>query len=422
MRVLLISYFFPPFDSAGAVRTGKFAAYLSRFGHDVRVISARDQSVASASLSVEIAPDHVTYTRWWGARRIVDMIQGRGTSRRSSSGNAVRATPTSAGILRSVLYFPDGQFGWFPFALRAARRLTRDWRPDVILASSSPVTSLIIARAVARRLGVPWVGDLRDLWVDNHAYPYPAWRKRIERRLESAVLRTASALVTVSAPLGETLHRFGVPVAIVLNGYDAQDSAVGAIPTLPRDVFHIIYTGTVYGSYQDPAPLFDALARMGPRAAEVHVTFVGSDPAVVMTCARSFGVGDRVSVLPAVSHSEALRIQQSADVLLFLLWNDASQPGVYTTKLFEYIGAHRPILAVGMACGVAADLIRGRAAGSIATNSSEVESLLGGWLGDWRHRGRLPDTAVEAASGLTREAQARSLEQILLDVVYRSDV
>ena len=114
-------------------------------------------------------------------------------------------------------------------------------------------------------------------------------------------------------------------------------------------------------------------------------------------------MGDRVSVLPAVSHSEALRIQQSADVLLFLLWNDASQPGVYTTKLFEYIGAHRPVLAVGMACGVAADLIRGRAAGSIATNSSEVESLLGGWLGDWRHRGRLPDTAVEAASGLTEK-------------------
>ena len=119
---------------------------------------------------------------------------------------------------------------------------------------------------------MPWVGDLRDLWVDNHAYPYPAWRKRIERRLESAVLRTASALVTVSAPLGETLHRFGVPVAIVLNGYDAQDSAVGAIPTLPRDVFsHHIHRDRIRLVPGSCAPVRCTRAN-GSRAAEVHVT------------------------------------------------------------------------------------------------------------------------------------------------------
>lgn len=419
MRILLVSYFFPPFDSAGAVRTGKVAAYLTRFGHDVRVVSAREQSVPSASLPVDLPADRVVYTRWWGARRVIDMLGGRGRSvgRSAQSHPARMPAARRPGLLRSLLYFPDGQNGWLPFAIRAARRMTRDWLPDVVLASSSPATSLIVACAVARRLGVPWVADLRDLWVDNHTYVYPNWRKRLERRLEQFILSRAASIVTVSAPLADVLRTRYRAVSVVMNGFDPSDVPEGS--TRREHFLEITYTGSIYPGYQSPAPLFEAMQQMGECARAIRVTFIGSDPDAVLPLAAAAGVSSQVSVLAAMPHAEALARQRSADILLFLLWNDPLQRGVYTTKLFEYIGMRRPILAIGSGAGVAAELIRTRRVGAVATDATQVEAKLHAWLQDWREAGSIEDIVLDAASDLTREYQTRNLERVLIAAVAR---
>ena len=67
MHILILSYYFPPYNTIGAIRVGKFARYLSEMGHQVHVVAARDPALEQndASLAVEIAPERVTYTGWW---------------------------------------------------------------------------------------------------------------------------------------------------------------------------------------------------------------------------------------------------------------------------------------------------------------------------------------------------------------------
>lgn len=425
MRILIISFFFPPYDSVAAVRTGKMAAFLSRFGHDVRVLSARDQNVPTATLPVELDARHVTYTPWWGPRRLADLILGRGAmiargaaETRGGNGQRPRGLARVAAIVKTLVYFPDAQIGWLPFALHAAGNVTADWRPDVILASASPATSLLVAARLSKRLRVPWVADLRDLWVANHAYDQPVWRRGIERRLERSILERAAGLVTVSAPLAETLRAFGPPVAVVPNGFDpigARDVA----PMPARRTVEIVYTGTVYEGYQDPAPLFAALARLGRDADGIRIRFYGAAPALVLPIAERFGVRGCVECVPPVTHLEARRAQEEADALLLLLWNDPTQPGVFTTKIFEYLGARRPIIAIGHPAGVAADLVRERRAGITTNDVDVIEAELRRVLALHANGSRLPDLPADVARGLTREDQARRLETFLADVLGR---
>jgi hypothetical protein len=95
---------------------------------------------------------------------------------------------------------------------------------------------------------VPWVGELRDLWTDNHYYTFPTWRRVLETWIERRTLRTAAGLVTVSEPLAQMLRlRYDMPVCVVLNGFDPADYP--PVQRLQPDRFlRIVYTGNVYGT------------------------------------------------------------------------------------------------------------------------------------------------------------------------------
>ena len=427
MRILLISYFFPPYNIIASIRAGKMAKYLYQFGHDVRVVTARSIPYP-LNLPVEFPQERIYATRWFDiswphtlamrSRRrsasVVSLIDGVQPLQLPYH-LAIRLLD----IYRILFAFPDDAIGWFPFGWAQGERLLKTWRPDVIFASSGPPTSLLIAAAIRQQHGVPWVGELRDLWTDNHYYAFPMWRRVLETWVERRTLRTAAGLVTVSEPLAQTLRlRYSMPVEVVLNGFDPSDYPQ-AQPERARRLLRIVYTGNVYAGKQSAAALFAALQRLGARAGQVRVAFYGLNIqglVSVVSEARYHGVDHVLEINDAVPYQETLRLQRTADVLLLLLWNDPRERGVYTGKLFEYLGARRPILAIGPEDNVAAALIRERQAGLVSSDPAEIAAQLARWL-DVKERGAaIPDLPASAAAGLSREEQARRLEQFLLRI------
>jgi hypothetical protein len=97
--------------------------------------------------------------------------------------------------------------------------------------------------------------------------------------------------------------------------------------------------------------------------------------------------------------------------------NDPSEAGIFTGKLFEYIGARRPVLLIGLTTGVAARLLRERSLGVAAGDSNAVAEILRTWLRERSERGHLPAPPAVSAGDLTRAAQTRKLEALLLKVI-----
>lgn len=420
---------------------GKTAKYLERFGHDVRVIAARDTLTMFARMPLEISAEHVRYTPWINQvfkadvalNRLAQRISGKHDvlpvddasnfeARGTGTGRRDRLTAVGKSVrdaLRSVLYFPDAQIGWLPFGVRAGRRLFQTWRPEIIYASAGPPTALLIARALSREYGIPWVAEFRDLWVDNHRYQHPEWRKKIEGRLERRIVSTASGLVTVSDPLAEALRKtYDVQVETVYNGFDPGDHGSGPSGS-QAPWLEIRYTGWVYPQ-QDLVPLFEALHLLGKEGEGVRVVFYGSDSDLIGRLSHQYAVAHLVKATPAVSFMESLELQRGADVLLYLSWNDSAQKGIFSGKLLQYFGAQRPILAVGNTDNAPARVIRERGLGFASSETAEIATRLLQWIAEKRETTRIEGVSPDRASEFSRENQTRRLEDFLARTLARA--
>lgn len=160
--------------------------------------------------------------------------------------------------------------------------------------------------------------------------------KKVGKKLERNSLPSARGLITVSESLAEKLALQGPPVATILNGYDPADIPLDVEPLVPEDTVHLVYTGMVYPCRQDPTPLLSALKELST-SIKVKVWFIGRNNQVAQVLAIRMGVQRKVEVAEAVSYHESLKFQRAADSLLFFLWSDSKEKGVYTGKLFEYL-------------------------------------------------------------------------------------
>lgn len=417
MRILFITFYFPPYNSIGAVRTGKMAKYLLLLGHEVRVITAKDQPL-QASLSLEVPVGDVTYTPWYNVNCFAELILG-GRKRVVTKGYATntRSLKWFGAVYKNLTNLPDGQIGWYPFAVAAGRSMISKWKPDVIFASGMPATSLLVAHSLAYQSGIPWVGELRDLWLDNPYLDLPSWRRRLESRLERKVMGTASGFVTVSDPLADTLRqRFNRPVEIVTNGFDPEDYPSNVTATLDS-VLRIVYTGMLYEGRRDPTALFEAVSELGVEKNRVRIDFYGRYLDVLNPLIECFGLQKNVVIHEPVPHEEALCIMANADVLLLLLWQDPKEKGSFTGKLFEYLGARRPILVIGPEDNVAAQLVRDVRSGIVINSVDKIKTQLREWL-KIKSEGKLPEChQLSSIEEYSRKNQALKLERFLYRLI-----
>ena len=422
MKILYVSFFFPPYNTIGAVRSGKLVKYLLRLGHDVRVISAKNQPLTKG-LPVEIPEKYIIRTQWLNINYLPEMLRGgrKNVSKQGFSGlDDKKGYKRKIGELyKSIFNVPDGQVGWYLYAVAAGKRLMGDWKPDVIYASAMPYTSLLVASALSRQFGVPWVAELRDLWAGNYYHNYGPVRRRLEIHMEKAVLSGASGIVTVSEPLAEQIkQKYDKPVAIITNGYDPEDYNSKYIfrgeSGNSAESKVISYTGTIYAGKQDPTPLFVALKeKCNQSICNIQVNFYGRNLFGIKPLIQNHGLAGIVNAHPAVPYRESLSVQMSSDVLLLLLWSDPGEKGVYTGKLFEYLGAGKPILAVGPKDNIAAKLVTSYGFGRVVSNSREAfEALDDIATGKFIYPGN-----QEVRMKFTREKQARQLEAFLGGVV-----
>jgi glycosyltransferase involved in cell wall biosynthesis len=323
---------------------------------------------------------------------------------------------------RHLICFPDAQIGWWRSAVKRGLAVARDFDPDVILSSSLPNTSHLVARTISRKTGVPWVAELRDLWTRNHNFRRVQPLRAIERRLERAVLGSADALVTVSDVWADELRGlYGRPTFVVPNGFDSADYPP---PAEPSQVFSLVYTGMFYNGKQNPKPLFEAIARLAKngriRPERFKVRFVGQHLGPLVHQVRQFGIDSFVTVEPPVTYSDSLGLQTAATALLFLDWPDTRTKGWYSAKIYEYLGARRPILSVGSPCSVVGTLLMQTRAGIAAETADGVHKVLECWMRKYETDGKLRcDADPRAMFSFERRNAATRMADILTQYARR---
>jgi hypothetical protein len=313
--------------------------------------------------------------------------------------------------------------GWYFTAVVAGLRMIRRQRPDIIYSSAMPVTSHSVGLTLRLLTGIPWVAEFRDLWVN----PYlnrGRLRDALELLVEKAVLRPTSGLVAVSAGDEEVLRdRHSKSTATVTNAFEPA-THLDAI-TLTES-FTLTYTG-ILGSPRDPRPVIKAIGQLRDEslltAGDFALRFYGSDSPTLRRLVQCTGLDDFVQVHTRVSREESLLHQRESTVLLIVEPTDARALHVYTGKVYEYLDARRPVLAVGPRGGVLDQLLQKTRAGVLADNVQDLEAILRTWVTEWRTRKRIeswwgPPTE-ESLRPYTREEQTRRMAEFLDHVLLK---
>lgn len=376
-----MSYHFPPFNSVGAVRPGKFAKFMHEKGHVVHVLTCSTPSVVEG-MDLEIPIDCVHAVPAWSINAPAQWLLG-GREKVAKSGYM----PTGKGcvwlqalgrLYKTLFHWPDAEAGWINVAKAKGRALVAQQKFDLIYVSAPSFSGLIVGAALSRESGIPWVAEFRDLWSDNHSYALPMWRRCIDRAWERRLLKRASALVTISDPLASQLEYHGKPVCVARNGFDPDD-LIGLERMLwPAGKLNIAYTGSIYPEHHNVDVFCEGVSLFEREGGSVEVHVVGRNVRPFVDAAKKWNITKSVEVKATVERRVALSMQCSTDVLLFFLWQSGEE-GIYTTKLFEYVGAKRPILGIGDEGSDVGGWLRSARVGYVASGARSVADHLHEW-------------------------------------------
>jgi glycosyltransferase involved in cell wall biosynthesis len=365
--ILFVAYFYPPSRDTGAQRPAAMVKWLRRLGHRVTVLttSAYGRLADDADeVIVRTADAQLLRARLRGADRIDALYD--------SDTYAGRAHPLSRILVPEPLVA-----AWAPFARRRAVELLAQGGYDCVITTSPPESAHLIGRALAKR-GLPWVADVRDAWTFESLRPrFPTGlQRRLDERLERRWLGAADVVSCVSRPAADDMReRLGIEAELIPNGWDPDlgpedpgpPQAVDPLPVADPDRASLVYTGR-FGSYgRDPRPLVEALAGLAREQPEVaaRIEFVVAGPLTddERRLLDTHVAPARIVVRGSLDRVQALALQRGADALLLLASPARTQ--LLNIKLFEYLAAGRPILALAegteagrVAAEVGAEVVR----------------------------------------------------------------
>lgn len=360
-NIVILAHYFPPLNSSGARRMESMAKYFVREGREVSVITTR--KIVPSSVFTELVPDGVRVFE-------IDAFGRCKPSIVTDGGDVVATTSGSSdgGLRRKIKDFVLATFGQLPdprlpFGLAIIsplldrRLLTACRTADIVLASSPPWPMLLAALLFRLRFGCAAVLDYRDHFSDCYSMPGSRLAKVVEKIIDRFIARRADLLVVISDPMRQYYSQWSERVSVIMNGFDhdIMEEARRRVSWRPREPYSpvvIRYVGRV-SSDSVPKTLLAAISRLHAESLispdSIRFEYYGE-----WLVLRELILRDHPELLnyfaffALVPHASAIELMITADYLLFAETSSASTlsaQGVLTTKLFEYIGAGRPILA-----------------------------------------------------------------------------
>ncbi len=355
-----MTMYFPPAGGGGVQRSLKLAQYLPALGVETHVLAPDDPKW------VHRDPELRVPTQAWIHRARYIGPRGRKPAEELRATDGLQRALVQAQVTARRLLVPDASVTWNLTAIPAAIRIAKREGIDVVITTSPPGSVHFVGAAVQRASGTRWIADLRDPLVANqHRRDDTAAaraRQAANEQVARLVARNADAVTCVSEAIADEVRGLGArgPVRVIANGCDFDDFAGLEYEPAPR--FRITHTGSFFGK-RDPRPFLQAFHDAGLDAV---ARFVGDFRSSDREWAEALDLGDRLEIVDYLPRADSLRLQRDSEALLLLVPDAGGRgKGVLSGKVFEYIAAGRPILAVVPPDGAAADLVRETGSGVV---------------------------------------------------------
>lgn len=368
MKVLIITYYWPPAGGSGVQRWLKFVKYLQNFNIEpvVYTVASPSYLIEDHSLINEVSENiEVLRQPIWEPTDL--LFWKKNTQQKGGISNTTKSTFLS--FIRGNLFIPDPKLFWIKPSIKYLQKYLNNTDIDVIISTGPPHSMHLIAQKLHQNNDVKWLADFRDPWSDiyyNKDFKELSFAKNKNKRLEELVLKNADCVLTVGNTLKKEFSKIAKRVEVVTNGFDDE---VLESSTLSIDQkFTISYIGLL-PKQSIPKNLFRVLQILCSQNKDfkndLQLNFIGDISDAVKSAVFKNQLAENTHFIDYVDHAKAIDYQRKSQVLLLLIPNIKKNKGILTGKLFEYLIAKRPILAIGPEDGDLAKILEDTNAGVV---------------------------------------------------------
>ncbi|MEZ4912083.1 MAG: glycosyltransferase family 4 protein [Saprospiraceae bacterium] len=362
-KVLIITYYWPPSGGGGVHRWLKMQKYLRNFGWQPIIFTPSNPEIGAEDISLlkDIRHDteiitlpiwepYTWYKTFTGKKSDAKVYNAFLTEGKKKAGWTQRI----AEWVRGNFFIPDARKFWINPASKFLKNYLKQHPVDLIISTGPPHSMHLIAKKVEEAIGIPWIADFRDPWTKIDMYDKLKLTKMADtyhHYLEKSVLEQTDHVVAVTWAMAEEFKQLcpSIKVSVITNGYDVDDFNVKAVKQL-NSPFVIRYLGSMNAD-RNPVDFWEALATIRAKNAVIFnnivVELIGQIDTEVIATIEAMQLHKSVLIKPFIPHDAAIEAMINADLLLIVINKSQNQSGILPGKMYEYIGAGKPILCIG---------------------------------------------------------------------------
>ncbi len=392
-KVLIISYYWPPAGGPGVQRWLKFVKYLPEFDiHPVIYIPENPKyPITDSSLTKEI-PENVTIykSKIFEPYFYAEFLSKKKTKQISSgviSDDNPSLLENMLLWIRGNMFIPDARKYWVKPSVRFLTGIIKKEEIDTIITTGPPHSLHLIGLELKKNLDVKWLADFRDPWTSIGYHSKLRLTKASERKhrlLEKEVVNGCDKLLVTSNTTRVEFESITTnPVYVITNGYDIPESEL-SFSALDKK-FTLSHIGSLLTG-RNPENLWKVLSEIISENEDFRNAFqlnligvVGQD---VLNCINDNGLKNYTRVKEYVTHEEAVNYQRSSQVLLLAEIDSPHTRGIIPGKLFEYLAAKRPILAIGPEHWEGGEIVKSTNSGVVCNYNSlaDLKAVILKWF------------------------------------------
>ena len=377
IKVLILTYYFPPAGGSGVQRWLKFIKYLGNFNIEPIIYTADNANYPILDNSlIEELPKNITVLK----QAVFEPNNFIKKNRKKSSGFLPQKESFSGKIaqyIRANYFIPDARKFWIKPSVKHLTAYLEKNPVDVIISTGPPHSLHLIGLALKKKFKIPWIADFRDPWTNIdyfHKLPLTTKVKQKHFKLEKEVIQTADTVVVVGKTMQEEYHPLNKNTIVIENGFDDFKSN---FKTEKDTKFSLLHIGLL-NQDRNHKVLWQALKELKSEIPEfnqdLEIKLIGKVCQEAIQEIKKNKLYPNLNLIDYIPHQQVITHQKSAQILLLLVNDTPNAKGIITGKIFEYLQAKRPILAIAPTDGDLAKIIHNTQSG-IVVNFKDKEAV-----------------------------------------------
>jgi len=368
---LIITYYWPPAGGSGVQRWLKFVKYLQGFGIEpvIYTVDKPNYAIIDETLQNEV-PTTVKILKQ-PIKEPNNLLSIFGRKKQQTSAGFLDSNPSFFGkiaqYIRANFFIPDARKYWIKPSVKFLSEYLSKNAIDVVITTGPPHSLHLIGLELKQKLDIKWIADFRDPWTDiDYFHQLPLTNKAIKKhyQLEKEVVSNADCILVVGTTMKENYLKYNKNIEVITNGFD-DNQVVDGIELDAK--FSFVHIGMMNAD-RNPKILWKVLPEIITEnnlfANDFQLKLIGKCANEVLESFKQNGLSN-VEVIDYLPHNKVITFQKSAQVLLLVVNDVPSAKGIITGKIFEYLQANRPILAIAPTDGDLAEVINTTNSGNI---------------------------------------------------------